>query len=139
MAVHGHEEGEADEGVDEREEEVRCYSCDVAPDDKLIEVQRWVTFGREVLHVDRQEESEAEEGDDDQVDETDAHCWCGDGWTEGTEVVHCELDTWGDGLWCDVKVHVTDRDVVLKQVGDPGSTKVGDYALLEGSQARHDV
>lgn len=54
--------------------------------------------GGDELAVDGQEEGKAEEGDDDEVDETDCDCWDGNWRTEGTEVKHREADCWAESL-----------------------------------------
>ena len=82
-------EGERDEGVGERHEEVGEHGADPAHDDELPEFDgRIRPAGRDELEVDGQEEGEAEEGDDDEVDEADADGRGGDGRGEGAETVH---------------------------------------------------
>ena len=44
-------ESEGDEGVGEREEEVGEHGRAPAPDDELVEFQRWVAFRFKVLRV----------------------------------------------------------------------------------------
>jgi len=58
-------EGEGDERVEEREEEVGCNSCYPAPDNQLVEVYGSVALGLNKLHVDGKVEGETEERDDD--------------------------------------------------------------------------
>ena len=82
-------EGERDEGVGERHEEVGEHGSRPAHDDELPELDGRVRpAGGDELEVDGQEEGEAEEGDDDEVDEADGDGRGGDGGGEGAETVH---------------------------------------------------
>ena len=65
-------EGAGDEGVGEGHEEVGGHGAGPAHQDELPELDGRVRpAGGDELEVDGQEEGEAEEGDDDEVDETD--------------------------------------------------------------------
>lgn len=82
-------EGEGDERVGEGHEEVGRHGADPAHDDELPELDgRVLPARRDELGVDGQEEAEAEEGDDDEVDETDCDCRDGDRRVEGPETEH---------------------------------------------------
>ena len=61
----------------------------VAPQDELIELQGWmwrVRIGENEFHVSRNEEAEAEKGDDDEVDEADGDGRNGSWRVEGAEI-----------------------------------------------------
>lgn len=60
-------EGHGDEGVGEGEHEVGAHCGEPAPDDHLVEFERWMALGVDVGHVNGEVEGEAEEGYDDQV------------------------------------------------------------------------
>ena len=82
-------EGERDEGVGERHEEVGRHGAGPAHEDELPELDGRVgPAGGDELEIDGQEEGEAEEGDDDEVDEADGDGRGGDGRGEGAETVH---------------------------------------------------
>ena len=98
LAGHGHEEGERDEAVNEREQEIRCYGCDVAPEYQVVENQRGMPFGSQVFHVDGQEECEGEERNDDQVNQSYTDGRRGNWRTEWPKVVERELNAWGYSL-----------------------------------------
>lgn len=78
----------------------------------MVEMQRRMAARREELHVDWEEEGEAEERDDDEVDETDAHSRghiCGAEWAE---IEGGEADSWRDSLWYCCKIRSWDRIVL---------------------------
>lgn len=81
---HGHEEREADEAVKERQDTVRADSGDIAPGYQVTEQQRRMTFWGKVFHMNRQEEGEAEEGNDDEVYQADTDCRCSNGRSKRT-------------------------------------------------------
>ena len=93
-------EGEGDERVSQGHEEVRQHGADPADEDKFPEFDGRVPSGCDELAVDGQEEGEAEEGDDDEVDETDCDCWSDDRRVEGAETEHGEADCRAECLRC---------------------------------------
>lgn len=104
LAIHGVPageidlKGERDEAIGERQENVGGNGGEPAPADQLPELERRVAFGLEVLEVDGQVEAEGEEGDDDQVDQADAHGGRGDVGVEGPQVELREADGGREGL-----------------------------------------
>jgi len=58
-------ESHGDEGVGKRQHEVGAHCGKPAPDDHLVEFERWVALGVDVSHVNGEIEGEAEEGYDD--------------------------------------------------------------------------
>ena len=61
LESHGHER------VGEGKHEVGTYRSTPSPDDELLELERRVVFGLEVLHVDGHVEGKAEEGYDNEI------------------------------------------------------------------------
>jgi len=104
----------------------------------VSEVERWMPARIEVFHVDWEEEGEAEEGENNEVDQTDTDGWCGDRWTERTEVVHGEFDPGGYRLRCGGEVKIGWGGAAEK-VCQPFPAEGRDYVLLEDGETRIDV
>lgn len=83
-AREGDLEREGDERVEEGEEEVCCHSCDPAPDDELVEVQRALPLDK--LHVDWEVEWEGEERYNNQIDQSNHDCGDRNRRVEGSKV-----------------------------------------------------
>lgn len=92
-------ERHGDEGVRERQEDICTERRAPSPYYELVELQRWMAFGVDVLHMDRQVERETEEGYDDQVDKTNGYCGNTSVRIERPQVEFRESDSWIDGLW----------------------------------------
>ena len=90
--------------------------------------------GRDELGIDGQEEGETEEGDDDEVDETDCDCWGGDG-REGTETEHGEADCGVECLRRRLQICGWDAGV-LEDDACPQPTEGGDNFCLEAREGR---
>ena len=87
-AVEGDLEGKRDERVGQGHEEVSEHRAHPADDDEFPELDGRVPSWCDESGVDGQEEGKTEEGDDDEVDETDCDGWCGDRGVEGAETEH---------------------------------------------------
>lgn len=71
--IHWYQKDKRDKTVAEAEEEVCGHGCEIPIDDELNELQRRMWSGRigkHKKHVRGKEKSKAEEGDDDEVDQT---------------------------------------------------------------------
>lgn len=96
--VEGDLEGEGDEGVCEGHEQVGEDCAHPADEDEFPEFDGRVPTGGDEPAVDGYEEGEAEEGHDDEVDETDCDRWDGNGRAEGAEIEHGEANCWAESL-----------------------------------------
>ena len=85
--------------------------------------------GCDQFHVDGQEESEAEEGDDDEVDEADCYCWCRYWRTEWAKGEERETDGWGKGLRCCLQVCNRDGGVLQDLLRPRFAEHGGDFDL----------
>ena len=132
-------EGERDEGVGERHEEVGAHGPAPADHDELPELDRRVpAAGDDEPGVDGQEEGEAEEGDDDEVDEADGDGGDRDGWAKGSQIVHGEADRRAQCLRGRQEVFDWDAGV-FEDHARPHLAKGGGDFRLEFREGRKDV
>ena len=131
-------EGEGDEGVGERHEEVRGDGADPAPEDQLPLVEGWMALRGDELGVDGEEEGVAEEGDDDEVDQPDGCGGRGAGRVEGPKVVRAEADAGTESLWGYGDGFARDG-VVGEDLLRPHAAKFGLDVGLEHAEDGHHV
>ena len=84
-----------------------------------------------------EEETEAEEGDDDQVNESDRHGGDDDRGAEGSEVVCRKGDSWAEGLWAAQEVCARDGSVGEGGGYPCGGDFCGDFLLKMGDLRDH--